>query len=254
VADRYNYLAMLGWLLIIVFLASRLIVAKRTAKNFLLPLFILIIAALALATHQRVKIWHNDLTLINDAVAKTYPDTNLYRARAQAKWQADDYQGALNDFERSLAINPGNLDAHHNRGVLLYSNFQRYQEALAELNLIVKFRPDSSAYYSRGNIKAALNDLSGAIADYSQALSLGHDWLFYFVRANAYGQLKQYSEALADYNQVIGLAPDFTVAYYYKGATLLNLQQNSGACEAWQAGAKTGLKLGPDLIKLCPNK
>jgi len=249
--DRYNYLAMLGLLLIIVFLLANFMAKYPTTKKIILPIGFLVLMALSYLTWSRVKVWQNDLSLLDDAVAKTYPDTNLYSARGKAKWQADDYSGALEDFNHSLIINPGNLDAHYYRGMLLAKNFQRYEEAILELNFVIKNEPDNSLFYDRGNLKSNMNDLPGAIEDYTKAIALNNNWLYYFSRANTYGQLKQYPEALKDYDQTINLIPAFPSAYYYKGLTLLNLKRINEACATWHAGADVGMTIPPTWQKLC---
>ena len=169
-----------------------------------------------------------------------------------ARWEAQDYLGALEAFNHSLVINSGNFTVHYYRGLLLAENFQRYPEALQELDLVIKNEPNDSLYYTRGNIKNSLSDFLGASEDYTQAIYLNDNWLYYFSRANAYGQLKKYELALTDYNQTIKLAPDFTSAYYYQGVTLLNLKRQAAACQAWQQGVSRGLKLNPTQAKLCP--
>ncbi len=252
VTDRYNYLAMLGWLVIIVFYLNKVTNKKPKLRWFFISLFLLIIIGLSFLSRARAVIWQNDLSLLNDAVTKSYPGTNLYGSLGMARWEAQDYLGALEAFNHSLVINSGNFTVHYYRGLLLAENFQRYPEALQELDLVIKNEPNDSLYYTRGNIKNSLSDFLGASEDYTQAIYLNDNWLYYFSRANAYGQLKKYELALTDYNQTIKLAPDFTSAYYYQGVTLLNLKRQAAACQAWQQGVSRGLKLNPTQAKLCP--
>lgn len=253
-ADRYNYLAMLGPLLLLAYGLDKLTTKQPKTKIIVIVLIIFISASLSFISRQTTMMWHDNLTLINKAISQAHPDTNLYMTRGVVKNSDKDYQGALDDLNYSLSLNNENLTAHYNRALVLSGSFQRYQEALADLNFVINSQPTASAYYERGNIKATINDLPGTIADYSEAIKLSDNWLYLFNRANIYGQLKKYPEALADYNQAIELVPDFSSAYYYKGVTLSKLGKNSQACEAWQAGKKIGLKLGPHLEKLCLNK
>jgi tetratricopeptide (TPR) repeat protein len=60
------------------------------------------------------------------------------------------------------------------------------------------------AFYNRGIVKGRLNDFSGALADYSTALTLNPEY------ANAYGnrglmkkELQDLQGALADYNKAL---------------------------------------------------
>lgn len=252
-ADRYNYLAMLGPLLLLAYGLDKLTTKQPKTKIIIIILTIFISTSLSFISRQTTAMWHDDLTLINKAISQAYPDTNLYMARGMAKHSNKDYQGALDDLNYSLSLNNENLTAHYNRAQVLSGNFQRHQEALTDLDFVINSQPTASAYYERGSIKVALNDLPGTIADYSEAIKLDDNWLYVFTRANIYGQLKKYPEALADYNHTIELVPNFTSAYYYKGLTLLNMKQTQVACQTWQQGLAVGLKPGPEMIKVCPN-
>lgn len=251
--DRYNYLAMLGLLLIVVFWLANFIAKYPAIKKIILPIFFLVLMTLSYLTWSRVKVWQNDLSLINNALSNTYQNTYLLSASGQAKWQANDYQGALEDFNRSLGLDSNNLKTRYYRGMLLARNFQRYKEALSDLDLVLKNEPNDSIYYDRGNIESTTGDLPSAIKDYTEAIALNNNWLYYFSRANAYGQLKQYPKALQGYDQTIKLVPTFPSAYYYKGLTLLNLKRIDEACATWRVGSTVGMAIPPTWQKLCPN-
>ena len=48
---------------------------------------------------------------------------------------------ALKDFEKVLKLNPNNVDAHYNRGVVLY-DLRRKEEALESYDKSLELNPD----------------------------------------------------------------------------------------------------------------
>lgn len=84
---------------------------------------------------------------------------------------------ALADFEAALAIDPNNADAHLNRGaalVLLHQPGPAVAEITQALSLGV--HEPEKAYFNRGAAREALGDLRGAYEDYSTALQIRPDW------------------------------------------------------------------------------
>ena len=86
-------------------------------------------------------------------------------------------------------------------------NFQR---ALAESNKYVALMPDDfDGYYQRAQIKSKLQDLQGAIDDYSKGIELNDTYLFaYIKRADVYKrQMVCYSTRSA---WIACAVPDYT--------------------------------------------
>ena len=47
----------------------------------------------------------------------TNPSATQYFNQGVEKYEAGNYQGAINDFTKALEINPQNADAYYNRGI-----------------------------------------------------------------------------------------------------------------------------------------
>jgi tetratricopeptide (TPR) repeat protein len=59
-----------------------------------------------------------------------------------------------------------------------------------------------------------LKDHSGAIEDYTKAISLDSNYVrAYFNRGNSYMHLGNYASAILDFNKAISLEPGFTEAH-----------------------------------------
>ena len=102
-----------------------------------------------------------------------------------------------------------------------------YREAIDILNLLLRHDDkDFDAYFLRGIAKYNMDDLLGADADFSLAVTLNPVFTgAYYYRAITRTRLGNYDDALADYQQAIELRPDLPEPYYSRGvARLLNQQ------------------------------
>jgi tetratricopeptide (TPR) repeat protein len=145
---------------------------------------------------------------------------------AETKIDKKDYQGAMQDANKAIEIDPDSSQAYLNRG-RAYLKLNDYQKAIADFNRAIKLKPENSiAYNGRGVSKAGLKDYQGAIADYNQAIQINKNWgslglaFAYNNRGVSKDNLKDNQGAIADYNQAIKLKPDYADAHYNRGFIL----------------------------------
>jgi tetratricopeptide (TPR) repeat protein len=158
---------------------------------------------------------------VGTTVARTVQSLTLtaddYFVSAYQKIEKGDYQGALADYNQSIALKPDNALAYNNRGILKDEKLNDVQGALADYNQSISLNPDGAkAYYNRGILKnEKLNDVKGALADYNQSIALKPDYAAAYNNRGGlkYQKLNDVQGALADYNQSISLNPDFADAY-----------------------------------------
>jgi tetratricopeptide (TPR) repeat protein len=92
---------------------------------------------------------------------------------AESKHTDGDYQGALEDYNQAIALNPDGGE-YRNRGQLKHYRFNDSKGALADYNRAIVLAPnDAPSYYLRGKLKLeSLKDSKGAIPDLTKALAL----------------------------------------------------------------------------------
>lgn len=226
------------------------------------------------------------------------PDSpNVYINRGLMNYMLDQYSTAIEDFDKALALDPANLEAYFNRGLAKKESGQ-FEKALEDFNLVkiqcadypdldkaidtVKKMMTGEAMslsflrkisHDGGNPEVALNrgkiaeqnrDYSGAINDYTNAISYNKDYVeAYLERARCYSILKQYDKAIADYevaekyvkdkdaikalignlfaainkfdislrylDEAIQLNPKDSKYYYFRAQTKIQMGQNEGA-------------------------
>ena len=103
----------------------------------------------------------------------------------------------------------------------------QYRAAIESLNLLLRSLPEEyEGYFLRGVAKYNLNDLQGALQDFSSAIfyNPAHPMAYQY-RGITQSRLGQYEEALADFNRAIELRPNASGVYYSRAVTHFLNQQ-----------------------------
>ena len=131
-----------------------------------------------------------------------------------------------------LCAMPQKGAAQYNRNYIYWVGQQcmvdnKYREAIDILNVLIRQdERNFDAHFLRGIAKYNMDDLLGADADFSTAVSLNPVFTgaFYY-RAITRTRLGNYDDALNDFQQAIELRPDLPDPYYSRGVTRLLNQQ-----------------------------
>lgn len=117
----------------------------------------------------------------------------------------------------------------------LRARLQDYSGAIAAYNLAIEQAPDSSkGYTKRANVKLSMNDYKGALQDFNKAISLNsQDGLAYKGRSIARLRLNDFSGALADYNKIVKTGDPETAKA--RGANNLHVKNYSRAVSDYTA-------------------
>jgi tetratricopeptide (TPR) repeat protein len=137
------------------------------------------------------------------------------------KSQAGNYQGALNDYNQAIQLDPKYANAYNSRGFLKENQLGDTAGALADYNRAIQLNPQYEvAVNNRGFLRLTKkNDVQGALADYTQAIAINPK---YYIAFNNRGVLKEENMkdvpgALADYNMALSLNPRYATAYSNRG-------------------------------------
>lgn len=278
-ADRYLYLGVPGFMLLVITLS------ERFAHRRLTTLFLIIVLIFSGVTNARVSKFKNGEVIWTDAIEKGYktplPYTNrghYYRKQGKVNLALSDYNEALKinpryyvalnnrgkvlfdqgkvdlaieDYNRSLAVVPDYQLALSNRGSA-YGAIGRYEEALADLTRVI--RKDSlfeDSYLNRALVFYSLDRFEEALADVNSYLALvpdDADMLNH--RALCYSRLQKYKEAVADYNAAIRIDPS-KGAFYMNRSLVYNLTgDKKRALDDAKAAQAKGFSVHPDYFRL----
>jgi tetratricopeptide (TPR) repeat protein len=174
---------------------------------------------------------------------------DLTRSAIQ-KRDKGDYQGALSDLDKAIAINPNDYWAYVIRGWIKLSPIQDYQGSLADFDRAIAINPTvGTAYNGRGRVKHEKKDYQGALADFDRAIAIDpNDAIAYndraltkivYLQGGFFNRHYDYEGALMDYTKAISLAPNDATIYWNRGILkYANLYDRSGGIEDVRTAAR----------------
>jgi tetratricopeptide (TPR) repeat protein len=232
-ADRYTYLAGLGWAM----LAGAGLLSSWHAVRLLLPGFALgVLVGLGVLTWHQAQVWHDSETLWTHAVAID-PQSS---SNAQNNWGAAlADQGlpaeAIEHYRQALQIRPDYADAHFNWGVALAQQGQP-AEAIEHYQQALQIKPEyAAAHYNWGNARARQGQPAEAIEHYQQALQIKPDYAdAHHNLGVALAQQGRLAEAIEHYQQAVHIKPDYAPAHNSWGIALAQQGRLTEAIEHFQ--------------------
>jgi protein O-mannosyl-transferase len=205
IAERRLYLSMLGLLLIVLELVSRLkLDARKLAAAGAVVLFIL-----AGLTYVRASLWGSELALWQDTVEKS----------------------------------PDNPRAHFQLASAYY-NLGHCSEAAGEYQQTAQFqKPDYNLLVNWALAYDCLNQSDNALAKLQQAAALEPKAHVYSQIGMIYGKRAQWTEAMDALAKAEKLDPDFAGTYVYKGLVHTATNQPEAAVQDFQRALALDPKL-----------
>jgi tetratricopeptide (TPR) repeat protein len=156
-----------------------------------------------------------------------------YYSSGADKYDEEDYQGALKDLDRALALNPQHICAYNTRA-LVKEKLNNIPGAIADYNRAIAIGDEhvEYAYANRARLKAEkLNDLQGALTDYNKSISISPMAYNYLKRGDLkVNRLNDLDGALQDYTLAIEFDPEYYYAYINRAELKANrLNDSNGA-------------------------
>ena len=141
-----------------------------------------------------------------------------YWKRGFEKYELEDYEGSIEDFNKAIEIDPN----------------------------IAFF------YYARGSAKNKLYDYEGSIEDFNKAIEINSDLRdAYNYRGYAKNQLEDHYGAIEDYTKAIELDPAYEAAYIGRGNAKEMLGDVIGTCKDWKKAADLGNEVAAEYYEQC---
>ena len=157
----------------------------------------------------------NDL---NKGIEINPSNAGIYVDRAMAKAMSRDLKGAIDDFSKAIEIDPNDADSRKNRleaATILKEQYE-YSKSIhvkESPELYVKLK-DADSYSNRGLCKLMFFEYIGAIDDFCKAIDLDPNYASaYYLRGSAKYGLCDYQGALDDCNKAININPKHYPSY-----------------------------------------
>jgi tetratricopeptide (TPR) repeat protein len=220
------------------------------------------------------------------AINKRQPDYFAHRGLTRLK--QNEFQSAQQDFYQALRIEPdhavsknnlatlkrkeGNVaeaekllreaklanakaQQHHSGLALLQLESGQYAEAILNFDTAILIEPkDGELLVSRGLAKEKLNDLKGAMRDYTRAIQLDEQWpKAWFMQGNIFLKQNQLNEALENYSMAISLDENYSLAYHNRAITYMKLGNQKSACTDIHLAEKGMSVDAKTITRMCGN-
>jgi tetratricopeptide (TPR) repeat protein len=158
-------------------------------------------------------------TILTDVLESDSSMSYAYLQRAQQRFEAGYYKGALEDYNSVLKIEDN----------------------------------DPELFLARGLTREKLKDFQGAFSDYTKAIDLKEDMVKAWVnRGNVLLKLNRHNDAIEDYSVAITYAPDLAAAFYNRGIAKYRLKLSKEACDDIKVAEGMGFKGDEKTIqKIC---
>jgi tetratricopeptide (TPR) repeat protein len=169
-ADRYTYLPMIGLFVIIVWGLSELPPLRAEYRKLAVPFTTMVLVLCVSITERQLGFWRNSETLFKRATQVT---TRNYLAHNNLGFWFSN-QGrmaeAMEEYEKSLKINPNYEDALNNMGYAL-ANLKRYPEAIGYYLAALRVHPDHAEVHNNlGNALSETGQIEEAMKHYRATL------------------------------------------------------------------------------------
>jgi tetratricopeptide (TPR) repeat protein len=273
-ADRYTYLPGIGPFiimgLVIAWGSSRVTTAvkwKPAISIFAAVTAISLSVLLTYLTVRQVRIWSNGIGLWSYVIKNEPMRVPLaYYNRGIAFDRMGQYNKAVEDYDKVIALNPAHFEAYNNRGLafdklgrpdraidnfgaaiavnpLYYqANFNRaiilermglYREAIEDYDRTIALNPSyAEAYNNRGIVFDKMGKFDEAVEDYRKAIALQPSYFeAYYNLGIAFGKTTRYSSAVEAFNEAIAINPNYPFAYGSRGLAYSYLSQDGKALD-----------------------
>ena len=100
----------------------------------------------------------------------------IYTNRGMLRLQSKDIDGALDDLDKAVSINPRVAEIYNGRAIARLQKGD-LDGALADYEKVIELKPSlPSAFLGRGYFRYQKRDFDGALADFSKAIELKPDY------------------------------------------------------------------------------
>ena len=170
-ADRYTYLACLGWALLAggaITLGWQTVQHSRIGKVMLGSGAVLVLFTLSYLTRKQIPVWRDSRTLWTQAIA-VEPFFAMHLNLAGALFNEGDSLGAVEQYRHAIALWPDNAAIHCMLGGALL-DLRDGDQAAREFRLAIQFEPTPDAYVGLSRALAIQGKLDEEMEVLSEAM------------------------------------------------------------------------------------
>jgi Flp pilus assembly protein TadD len=244
-ADRYTYIACLGWAVLFggivtwCLQAASGAAARKTAPA-LAAAALAVIIGLSYCTQQQCEVWYDSVRMWRHVLA-VYPDCFVARlALGEDLSDQGNDAAAVNEFREAVRLCPANPQAPCDLGVSLYRIGDSAAAGRA-FGLALDLDPrNDTAHQGLGRVLAERNEPEAALTHFTAAIDVNPDNLgAYEGMGSVLKKQGRIDAAIAAYRKAIRRRPDSPMFYSLAGNTLMDARRYGEAKAILQEGLTT---------------
>jgi len=246
-ADRYSYLAYFGLFLLVGFFINKLVEKRNLVINrMILFAFVLLLSGYSVYSFSRVGVWKNTNTFWSDVVKKQPDNYYAYYGVGNYQIEQHNYEQAIMDFTKSVALNDKDPVVYNNLG-RAYNSVKKYDDAIKNFSKAIELQPDFSQFYNnRGNAYYYLKDFEKAMSDYKTSIAKWNKNTDALInKGDLEVELDQKDSALADYKICIKIDSNNALPFERLGVLYAKFNISDSAIFY----LKKSLSINPDFTK-----
>jgi tetratricopeptide (TPR) repeat protein len=185
---------------------------------------------------------------VSRKIANDPNNPDYYFCRSIESISSYDYNGAMDDLNKTIDIDPNYTLAYFSRAFL---NFKMYYNHMFDQDKPLEYTDELTGkkVTFKLNTNAQIN-LQSIIKDYNKVIELQPDFSFaYYNKANLMITQKDYKSALALYSKAIEIDTDFAEAYFNRGLTWLFIGNDAKGLEDLGKAGELGIYSSYNLMK-----
>jgi len=196
-------------------------------------LLCIVVAVFSLWTYQRNAVWSNELTFLQDCVAKSPNKKRPHNNLGNVLIKNGEVDEGILHLQRALQIDPDYMEAHNNIGIALLHK-RRLDEAIAYFRKALGINPEYTD--AKENIKEAMDrkkKIDNAIHRYRKELDKDpQNYELLLDLAILFSSKAEYDKALVTLEKILTLQPD-NGEVFYNIACIHALQNNTDEAFRW---------------------
>jgi tetratricopeptide (TPR) repeat protein len=177
-------------------------------------------------------------------LAKNKPNIDSIVKEGDEHFLKDEYDKAIECYDRAIEVDPYLVDAWHKKGNALY-NKENYDEAIECYDRASLINPNHfDSWYKKGLTYKKKNNHDQAIKCYDRAIQIrATSSSAWYEKGISLSYFKRHEDAIKCYDNAIELNPKHAEAWYRKGYAFYEMQQDDEALRCYNRAKE----IDPDL-------
>lgn len=223
-ADRYTYIPLIGFFIVIVWSASDLFDKYAKNKKIVYPFIISSLLALTYLSHKQVNYWKSDTSLFKHAIEVTEKNWFAHNLLGVALYKNDKIEEAIFHFKESIKICPILSSSHSNLAVAL-TKTRDFKNAIKHYQKAIKIdATDAGIFFNMGTTLFIMGKYDEAANAFENSLAIDPESADSHLSIAKLRHIQRnYNKAKYHYKQAININPKLIDAHYHYGLLLKRL-------------------------------